>query len=124
MCRTIISSVCNDLSQSLNDMLLVRDQRRNNCDEDKNRKHYGQPTPPIYNMTSIPNDLPLFLSYGGADALSDVRDVRHLLDSLKDHDGDKLVVQYRSDFAHADYVMAPNAKQDVYDPLIAFFKLQ
>ncbi|KAJ7960318.1 Lipase [Quillaja saponaria] len=93
-------------------------------DEDANREHYGQPTPPIYNMTSIPSDFPLFLSYGGADALSDVKDVKLLLGSLKDHEGDKLVVQYRDDYAHADYVMAENAKQDVYDPLMAFFKLQ
>ncbi|XWS26823.1 hypothetical protein CRYUN_Cryun26dG0063100 [Craigia yunnanensis] len=93
-------------------------------DADENTKHYGQPTPPAYNMTSIPNDLPLFLSYGGADALSDVNDVKLLLGSLKDHAGDKLVVQYREDYAHADYVMAQNAKQDVYDPLIAFFRLQ
>lgn len=93
-------------------------------DEDENRKHYGQPTPPVYSMTSIPNDLPLFLSYGGADALSDVKDVQLLLDSLKDHDGDKLVVQYRDDYAHADYVMGQNAKQVVYDPLMAFFRLQ
>ncbi|KAH7520906.1 hypothetical protein FEM48_Zijuj08G0195400 [Ziziphus jujuba var. spinosa] len=92
--------------------------------EDENRKHYGQPNPPAYDMTGIPNDLPLFLSYGGADALSDAKDVHLLLDSLKDHDGDKLVVQYRDDYAHADYVMAENAKQVVYDPLIAFFKLQ
>ncbi|XP_062152938.1 triacylglycerol lipase 2-like isoform X1 [Alnus glutinosa] len=94
----------------------------NNADE--NRRHYGQPTPPLYNMTSIPNDLPLFLSYGGADALSDVKDVKLLLDSLKDHDGDKLVVQYRDDYAHADYVMGENAKQLVYDPLMVFFRLQ
>ncbi|KDP30819.1 hypothetical protein JCGZ_13762 [Jatropha curcas] len=93
-------------------------------DENENRKHYGQPKPPVYKMTSIPNELPLFLSYGGADALSDVKDVQHLLDSLKGHDGDKLVIQYREDYAHADYVMAGNAKQDVYDPLMAFFKLQ
>lgn len=93
-------------------------------DEDENMEHYGQPTPPVYNMTTIPNDLPLFLSYGGQDALSDVNDVQLLLESLKDHDGDKLVVQYREDYAHADYVMASNAKQAVYDPLIAFFKLQ
>ncbi|XP_022758991.1 triacylglycerol lipase 2-like [Durio zibethinus] len=90
----------------------------------ENMKHYGQSTPPAYNMTSIPNDLPLFLSYGGEDALADVNDVKLLLDSLKDHDGDKLVIQYRDDYAHADYVMAGNAKQDVYDPLIAFFRLQ
>ncbi|XVF88576.1 hypothetical protein PTKIN_Ptkin19aG0061800 [Pterospermum kingtungense] len=93
-------------------------------DPEENIKHYGQPTPPAYNMTSIPNDLPLFLSYGGEDALADVNDVKLLLDSLKDHEGDKLVVQYREDYAHADYVMAQNAKQDVYDPLLAFFKLQ
>ena len=93
-------------------------------DEDKNRKHYGQATPPAYDMTSIPNDLPLFLSYGGADALSDVNDVKHLLDALKDHDGDKLVLQYKDDYAHADFVMGINARQVVYDPLMAFFKLQ
>ncbi|PON39299.1 Serine aminopeptidase [Parasponia andersonii] len=92
--------------------------------EDENRKHYGQPYPPDYNVTSFPNDLPLFLSYGGKDALSDTKDVHLLLERLKDHDGDKLVVQYRDDYAHADYVMGENAKQVVYDPLIAFFRLQ
>ncbi|KAG6717587.1 hypothetical protein I3842_04G108200 [Carya illinoinensis] len=92
--------------------------------EDENRKHYGQPTPPVYDITRIPNDFPLFLSYGGADALSDVKDVKILLDSLKDHEGDKLVVQYRDDYAHADFVVGENAKQVVYDPLMAFFRLQ
>ncbi|XP_039020428.1 triacylglycerol lipase 2-like [Hibiscus syriacus] len=89
----------------------------------ENMKRYGQPTPPAYNMTGIPNDLPLFVSYGGEDALADDDDVNLFLGSLNDHDGDKLVVQYRNDYAHADYVMAKNAKQDVYDPLIAFFRL-
>ncbi|XP_030539656.2 triacylglycerol lipase 2-like isoform X2 [Rhodamnia argentea] len=93
-------------------------------DEGQNVEHYGQATPPLYNMSSIPNDLPLFLSYGGADALSDVRDVKLLLDSLKDHDGDKLVTQYREDYAHADFVMGENAKEVVYDPLMAFLRLQ
>ncbi|XP_059664103.1 triacylglycerol lipase 2-like [Cornus florida] len=93
--------------------------------EDENNKHYGQPTPPLYNMSSIPNDLPLFLSYGGQDWLSDVNDVQTLLlGSLKDHDADKLVVQFREDYAHADFVMAVNANQVVYDPLMAFFNLQ
>ncbi|KAL2327394.1 hypothetical protein Fmac_020821 [Flemingia macrophylla] len=69
---------------------------------DENIKHYGQPTPPVYNMTRIPNDLPLFLSYGGANALSDVKDMQRLLEILKDHDADKLV----------------------YEPLISLFRLQ
>ncbi|CAM8957465.1 unnamed protein product [Rhodiola kirilowii] len=93
-------------------------------DEEQNRQHYGQPTPPAYEMKSIPNDFPLYLSNGGADALSDVRDVELLLSNLQDHQGDKLVTQYRPDYAHADYVMADNAKEAVYDPLIAFLRLQ
>lgn len=91
---------------------------------DDNNRHYGQPAPPAYDMSSIPNDLPLFFAYGGADALSDVKDIKLLNDSLKDHDGDKLVFQYREDYAHADYVMAVNAKQAVYNPLMTFFRLQ
>ncbi|KAI8008900.1 Triacylglycerol lipase 2 [Camellia lanceoleosa] len=91
--------------------------------EDENNQHYGQPTPPVYNMASIPNDLPLFLSYGGQDLLSDVKDVKTLLATLKGHHADKLVVQYREDYAHADFVFGVNAKQVVYDPLMAFFKL-
>ncbi|KAL6293648.1 hypothetical protein ACE6H2_001790 [Prunus campanulata] len=57
-----------------------------------NMQHYRQPTPPVYNMANIPKDVPLFLSYGGRDRLSNVFDVNLLLDNLKDHDKDKLVV--------------------------------
>lgn len=89
----------------------------------ENNEHYGQPTPPEYKMASIPKDVPLFLSNGGQDLLSDVNDVQTLLDSLDDHDADKLVVQFTADYAHADYVFAVNAKQVVYNPLMSFFKL-
>ncbi|KAJ7964767.1 Lipase [Quillaja saponaria] len=92
-------------------------------DQGENMVHYGQPTPPLYDMTSIPNDLPLFISHGGKDMLSDVKDVQVLLDSLKDHDSDKLVVQFIEDYAHADFVMGVNANQVVYDPIMAFFRL-
>ncbi|KAH7576679.1 hypothetical protein JRO89_XS01G0130300 [Xanthoceras sorbifolium] len=93
------------------------------ANEDENMNHYGQPTPPVYNMTNIPNDFPLLLSYGGKDYLSDVNDVQILLDNIKDHHSDKLVVQYREDYAHADFVFGVDAKQVVYDPMMAFFKL-
>lgn len=88
--------------------------------EDENMKHYGQPSPPVYDMSRIPSDLPLFLSYGGADALSDVQDVKLLLNSLQNHNGDKIIVNFRDDYAHADFVMGESAKQDVYDPLLSF----
>lgn len=93
-------------------------------DDEENMEHYGQTTPPAYNMSSIPNNLPLFLSYGGQDELSDVADVKHLLDSLGLHDANRLTIHYVKNYAHADFVMAANAKQVVYKPLMAFFKLQ
>uniref|UniRef100_A0A0D9W351 Lipase n=1 Tax=Leersia perrieri TaxID=77586 RepID=A0A0D9W351_9ORYZ len=92
-----------------------------------NTAHYGQATPPAYDVTAIPDDFPLFLSYGGRDSLSDDQDVSHLLRTLgrsHSHDGDKLTVQYLADYAHADFVMAGNARERVYAPLMAFFKLQ
>ncbi|XP_071722631.1 triacylglycerol lipase 2-like [Rutidosis leptorrhynchoides] len=91
--------------------------------EGDNMKNYGQTTPPNYDMTSIPNDFPLFLGYGGADMLSDVNDVKVLLGDLQDHDSDKLVAQYIDDYAHADFVFGVNANQVVYTPLMAFFNL-
>ncbi|KAL6010282.1 hypothetical protein ACLOJK_000713 [Asimina triloba] len=92
--------------------------------DDGNMQNYGQVDPPVYNMRNIPNDFPLFLSYGGKDAVSDVNDVQSLLESLKAHDSDKLTVEYRDDYAHADFVMGVNANQFIYEPMMAFFKLQ
>ncbi|XP_021801113.1 triacylglycerol lipase 2-like [Prunus avium] len=91
--------------------------------EDTNIKHYKKPTPPVYNMANIPKDVPLFFSYGGRDSIADINDVGILLDKLRDHDRDKLVVQYREEYAHVDFIMSVNANQDVYGPLLAFFRL-
>ncbi|KAI3702605.1 hypothetical protein L6452_28351 [Arctium lappa] len=90
---------------------------------DGNQKHYGQSTPPVYDMQSIPKDFPMYLSYGGKDELSDVEDVKALLKSVNDHNPDKLIIQYKEDYAHADFVFATNAKEVVYEPMMTFFKL-
>jgi lysosomal acid lipase/cholesteryl ester hydrolase len=89
-----------------------------------NVMHYGEARPPVYNLSNIPHDLPLFVSYGGQDALSDVRDVTHLLDNFKFHDVDKLSPQFIKDYAHADFIMGVNAKDVVYNQVVAFFKHQ
>lgn len=91
--------------------------------DEENNKHYGQPNPPQYIISNIPNNIPLFLGYGGADYLSDVNDVKTLLDKLQNHNPDKLVLQYTEDYAHADFVFGTNAKEIVYNPIMAFFKL-
>ncbi|GAV62429.1 Abhydrolase_1 domain-containing protein/Abhydro_lipase domain-containing protein [Cephalotus follicularis] len=88
-----------------------------------NMNHYKLPTPPVYDMTRIPKGFPLFLSHGGQDQLSDVADVKVLLDNLQGHDSDKLMVQYIEEYAHADFVFGVNANQVVYNPIISFFEL-
>ncbi|KAK4483219.1 hypothetical protein RD792_010401, partial [Penstemon davidsonii] len=89
-----------------------------------NVEHYGETKPPVYDLSRIPRNLPLFLSYGGQDALSDVKDVAALLDSLKFHDIDKLHVQYIKEYAHADFIMGVTAKDIVYNQVMTFFKSQ
>ncbi|XP_019457675.1 PREDICTED: triacylglycerol lipase 2-like [Lupinus angustifolius] len=87
----------------------------------ENYRHYGQLFPPRYTLSNIPHNIPLFLSYGGKDALSDVTDVQKLLDILKFHDADKLSVQFIKEYAHADFIMAINAKDIVYKHVLSFF---
>lgn len=90
----------------------------------ENSRRYGQPTPPSYNIKSIPKDFPLFLAYGGSDQLSDVTDVKRLIKDLKRHIKDKLVISYIPNYGHADFVIAENANKVLFEPLMSFFKLQ
>ncbi|XP_050231371.1 triacylglycerol lipase 2-like [Mercurialis annua] len=86
-----------------------------------NMVHYGEMSPPIYNLSNIPQTLPIFISYGGQDALSDVPDVQQLLDSFRSHDVDRLTIQYVKEYGHADFIMGVNAKDLVYNQVYSFF---
>ncbi|CAN6457267.1 unnamed protein product [Victoria cruziana] len=86
-----------------------------------NLKKYGQFWPPAYDLTAIPTDFPLFLSYGGRDAVLDVKDAELLLDQLRDHRKDKLMVQLIEEYAHLDFVMGYNARTKVNTPVLEFF---
>lgn len=79
-----------------------------------NMAYHGQGSPPVHNKSNIPRDLPPLLSYG--------EDVMPLSDAIKNHDSDKLAVQFVKDYARADLVMGANAKHVVYDGIIAFFQ--
>lgn len=92
-------------------------------DESINRKHYGQPTPPAYNLENIPTDFPLSIFHGGADTVCDVNDVQLLLNGLKYQTRNKLWVKFIPEYAHLDFVLGYNSKQLVYDPLLDFLKL-
>ncbi|CAJ2668468.1 unnamed protein product [Trifolium pratense] len=83
--------------------------------------HYGQVVPPTYDVTKISSEFPIFLGYGGQDFLSDVEDVKILLNEVNAQNSTNRVVSFKEDYAHIDYIASFNATQGVYDTMISFF---
>lgn len=84
----------------------------------KNLRLYGQRKPPAFDLTRIPKSLPLWMSYGGNDALADVIDVQHTLNELQSTP--ELV--YLENYGHMDFILSINGKEDLYKSLIGFFR--
>ncbi|CAN0924651.1 Triacylglycerol lipase 2 [Linum grandiflorum] len=106
-------------SQTVRDGVL-RKFKYNTVNE--NMKHYGSKLPPVYNLSNIPHDFPIFLSHGGKDALSDAQDVRYLLDDLKFHNVNKIHTHFVEKYAHVDFIMGLDGKDIVYNHIISFFR--
>ncbi|KAH9695341.1 triacylglycerol lipase 1 [Citrus sinensis] len=83
----------------------------------KNLRLYGQTKPPAFDLTRIPKSLPLWMSYGGNDALADVIDVQHTLNELQSTP--ELV--YLENYGHMDFILSINGKEDLYNNMIGFF---
>ncbi|KAK8711840.1 hypothetical protein V6N13_147101 [Hibiscus sabdariffa] len=126
----ILEKICNETGSNCSDIMPALTVIRTGIiamydygSEDENKKHYGNPNPPAYDMRNIPREFPLFLGYGGQDMLAGVDNVKALLKDLKDHDKGKLFQVYSEEYAHADFVLGVNASQVVYHPMISFFNL-
>lgn len=86
----------------------------------KNLNLYGQRTPPNFDLSKIPKSLPLWMAYGGNDALADVTDFRHMLQELQC----KPELLYLEDYGHIDFLLSVRSKEDIYDKMIEFFRSQ
>lgn len=84
----------------------------------KNLKKYGHFQPPTFDLKDIPESLPLWMGYGGNDALADVTDVKHTLKELSS----KPELLYLENYGHIDFLLSVKAKKDVYDSMISFFR--
>ncbi|KAG8368436.1 hypothetical protein BUALT_Bualt15G0045300 [Buddleja alternifolia] len=83
----------------------------------KNLKYYSQIKPPVFDLSSIPSSLPIWMGYGGKDALADVIDVQHTLKELPS----KPDLLYLEKYGHIDFLLSTNAREDVYEGMISFF---
>ncbi|XP_027935175.1 triacylglycerol lipase 1 isoform X2 [Vigna unguiculata] len=84
----------------------------------KNMIEYGKFKPPKFDLSRIPESLPLWMAYGGNDALADIADFQHTLKELRSTPE----VIYLENYGHVDFILSLQAKQDLYDPMISFFK--
>ncbi|KAF8377599.1 hypothetical protein HHK36_030981 [Tetracentron sinense] len=85
-----------------------------------NLKRYGSSKPPAFDLTRIPKSLPLWIGYGGNDALADVTDLKHTLKELKS----KRELLYLENYSHLDFILSVKAKEDLYDNMIGFFRMR
>ncbi|XP_028781172.1 triacylglycerol lipase 1 [Neltuma alba] len=84
----------------------------------KNLMVYGQLKPPEFNLGDIPKSLPLWMAYGGNDALADMIDFARTLKELPS--APELL--FLEDYGHVDFILSLNAKRDIYDHMIRFLK--
>eukprot|EP01116_Phalansterium_solitarium_P013435 TRINITY_DN30799_c0_g1_i1.p1 TRINITY_DN30799_c0_g1~~TRINITY_DN30799_c0_g1_i1.p1 ORF type:complete len:385 (-),score=120.36 TRINITY_DN30799_c0_g1_i1:136-1290(-) len=75
-----------------------------------NMEHYGQPTPPAYDLTKFPTNLPVALFTGGHDYLADPTDVAKLISLLVTPP----FVHDEPSYAHCDPIWAPDAATLIY----------
>lgn len=81
-----------------------------------NLNHYGQDTPPLYNLSLITPPTALF--WGENDYLADPQDVAKLAEELPN-----LKLNYKVDwpeFSHLDFIWAIHAKELVYDYVLDY----
>ncbi|KAH7575329.1 hypothetical protein JRO89_XS02G0085100 [Xanthoceras sorbifolium] len=84
----------------------------------KNLKLYGQTKPPAFELNSIPKSLPLWMSYGGSDALADITDLQHTLKELQSTPE----LLFLENYGHVDFIVSVKAKEDIYNHMIGFFR--
>ncbi|XP_043709765.1 triacylglycerol lipase 1-like [Telopea speciosissima] len=83
-----------------------------------NLKQYGSHQPPPFDLQRIPKSLPIWMGYGGNDALADVTDVKKTLEELQSEPQ----LLYLDQYGHIDFVLSVTAREEVYNNMIGFFR--
>jgi len=77
-----------------------------------NMKHYGQSTPPKYDLAALIPETVVY--YGGQDKLADKTDAERILPQIRP----LRYSQFLSYYGHADFVWGQNAAALIYSPLL------
>jgi len=77
-----------------------------------NTQHYGQPTPPNWQLSTLVP--PSMIFYGGLDTMADPTDVQTILNTIPT----PVHVDFISDYGHGDFVWGEDAPERLYAPVI------
>lgn len=81
-----------------------------------NRKHYGQPTPPAYDISPI--NTPVSLMWGQNDWLADPKDVQYIRRNVNTIKNDIYIPEWN----HMDFVWAVDSKSVMIDPILEMLR--
>jgi len=82
-----------------------------------NTLHYGQITPPFYNVSNL--NVPTILFHSAADKLADPTDVAWLISQIND----TVVEDYHyQDYQHGDFIYAMTAADDIYNHIVDYIE--
>jgi len=84
-----------------------------------NQLHYGQPTPPRYNLLEIPASLPIALFTGNNDILADSKDVLQLTKLIRPS---IVHVNNQPAYTHMDFVWGILANTQIYPDILSLLK--
>ncbi|PPD83324.1 hypothetical protein GOBAR_DD19739 [Gossypium barbadense] len=119
----LVDSLCDDhvdCTDFLSSITVIRQGTFSQYDYGilKNLLIYGQFKPPAFDLNSIPKSLPMWMSFGGNDALADATDVQRTLEELSS----KPELLYLDNYGHIDFLLSVQANRDIYDHMIGFFR--
>jgi len=80
---------------------------------EENKKHYGQATPPLYDVSKL--QVPVGLYWGAQDWLADPNDVKSLIPLIQKN---LIANTYLTDFSHLDFIWGLKAAKEVYQPIL------
>jgi len=79
----------------------------------KNKEHYNQDKPPVYDVTKMQTPVALF--YGSNDWLADPTDVEQLIPKLQN----LFSSNYMVGFNHLDFIWGMRAADEIYLPIMS-----
>lgn len=87
----------------------------------ENKEHYNTTSYPKFDANNFPTDIPLYIFYGGHDALIVKEDVENFINEMKNVGLDDFRYKMIDNYTHADFIFGMHAREDFINDVVEFF---